>query len=78
MFGKLYTINTKFKEMKRDVRFKTFTAHECYKSSRAISRVNIESKTNVSETSSVSIIRASLALTNSDDGDRASLRKVDF
>jgi hypothetical protein len=31
------------------VRFETFTERECYKSSRAISRVNVKLKANVSE-----------------------------
>jgi hypothetical protein len=56
----------------KGLRFKIFTAHECYKSSQVISCINVELKTNVLETSSVSII------TNPDDGDRASLRTLVF
>jgi hypothetical protein len=52
------------------------------KSSRAISRVNVELKTNVSETSSVSIIRVRDTDRDRDpdpdDGHRASLRNLVF
>jgi hypothetical protein len=44
------------------VRLKTFMAHEVIKFSRAISLVNIGSNANVSETSSVSIIRVTFCL----------------
>jgi hypothetical protein len=56
------------------IRFETFTAYECFKPSRAISRVNVDLKTDVSETTSVSIIGD----TDADDGDKASLRNVGF
>jgi hypothetical protein len=46
------------------LRFETFTTYECFKPARAISRVDVELKTNVSETTSVSIIRD----TDADDG----------
>jgi hypothetical protein len=50
------------------------------KFSRAVSRVNAESKTNVSETRSVSLLKVNISVMviDPDDGDRASLRNSGF